>query len=117
MKHPIRNLCKPIEYAIRPFGYWIAPVLAYLLMLGTVYGATHVQLAEKWQPYSVFFLILAFLFTAFFLLICAPCVIYSGYLSVKTILQERKYWLPGVQLALDLGLLVYWFLQLKKFVL
>lgn len=117
MKHPIRNLCKPIEYAILPFGYWIAPVLVYLMLLATAYCATHLTLPEKLQPYATFFLILGFLLTAFFLVIAVPCALYSGYRSVLTMVKERKYYLPGIQLALDLGLLVFWFLQLRKFIL
>ena len=117
MKHPIRNLCKPIEYALLPFGYWVAPVLVYLMLLVTTYCATHLNLPEKLQPYSTFFLIFGFLFTAFFLVITVPCALYSGYRSVQTMLREKKYYLPGIQLALDLGLLVFWFLQFKKFVL
>ena len=116
MKHPIRKLCQPISYAILPFGYWIAPVLVYLMLLGSAFAASHVQLSEKWQPYCIFFLILGFLFTAFFLLITAPCAIYSGYRSVQTMLRQRKFYLPGIQLALDVALLVFWFLQLMKFV-
>lgn len=117
MKHPIRTALGRIEYFWRPFGYWFAPVVAMLAMFATVYGATHVRLSEKLQPYSAFFLILAFLFTAFFLLISAPCAIFSGYLSVKTIVRKKRFILPSIQLLLDIILLVLWFLELKKYVL
>lgn len=117
MKHPIRTALQRVQYFWRPFCYWLAPVLILLSAIGSVYLAVHVELSEKAQVYSVFFLILTFLVTAFFLLISLPCALFSGYLSVMTMVREKRYVLPGVLLALDAGLLVVWILALQKFIL
>ena len=117
MKHPVRNTLQSIHYAIRPFYYWLAPLLSAICMYAVAYGAANIQLSEKMQPYFIFFLILAFLFTVFFLLICVPCVIFSGYLSLKTMLKKEHYVLPAIQLLLNIGMLVCWYSALKEYIL
>ncbi len=117
MKHPVRRALQTIDYAIRPFCYWLAPLLSAVCMYAVAYGAASIQLSEKWQPYFIFFLILAFLFTAFFLLICVPCVLFSGFLSIKTILKKEHYILPAMQLLLNIGMLVCWYFALKEYIL
>lgn len=111
--------CKPfskISYAIRPFGHWLAPVLALLIVMGVSCLAVRVQLPEKLEPYSIFFLILSFLFTAFFLLTGMPCAVYSGYLSVRNMVQEKRYVIPACQLLLDAALLAAWVIVLRKMI-
>ena len=117
MMQSIRSAVKRVQYLWRPFAYWLAPVIFLAASFVVTYFATTVQLSEKLQPYSVFFLILAFLVSGFFLLITAPCVLYSGYLSVWNMLREKRYVLPGIQLALNIALLVVWWIAVQKLVL
>lgn len=117
MNHPIRSSLERVQYAWRPFRYWLAPALILLAAVGSVYLAVHANLSEEMQSYSVFLLILAFLVTFFFLLVSLPCVLFSMYLSVMTILREKRYVIPGIQLLLNAGLVFAWICMLQKFLL
>lgn len=117
MKHPIRATLQRLDYIRRPFGYWLAPTLSLAASVATAYAAVHVKLSEKLQPYSVFFLILAFLFTAFFLLITLPCVAYGGYQCVMAMKKQKRFVLPAVMLALDAAVVAAWVWALLKFIL
>lgn len=117
MKQRIQDWIESTRYIWEPIFVWLAPVLIFLMAMGMAYLSVTLTLPEALAMYSSVLFIITFFFVGLFLLSCVPCAIYSCVLAIKTVIRQKKYWVPIVQILLNLPLLALWYLALQKFLL